>query len=609
MAPFNKVLMIFTFLFLAFVDARLKSQEFRMFTGKPKFPIPFPIFGSDDDTGNNYNDQKISQGVNKPDFETQSIGRWEVISQESGVSAMQINLMPTNKIVVYDATVYRVSRLKYPKGVPCVPFKNENTKQQLLDCFAHSMEYDIETNQVRPLKVTADPWCSCGGLTPDGTLVSAGGFADGGKTIRYVGGGNCKDKNCDWREYNNKLKEERWYGSQAILATGDYIVIGGRRSFSYEFIPTKEGQAPDKPYFFPFLYETSDIDENNLYPFAHLSTDGNLFIFSNNRSLLLNPTSNKVVRTFPVLPGGSRNYPASGMSALLPIKLDDATNVNNGGGVIKAEVIVCGGNTHDSFYLAETQKLFLPALKDCNRMIITDPKPKWESEEMPSGRTMGDAMVLPNGQLLFINGAQKGTAGWWDADQPNFTPELYSPEKPKGQRFKVLKPTQISRMYHSTAAVLPNGKIWVAGSNTHDTYKDKDKFPTETRVEAFSPPYLDQNLDKFRPQIVVDLSSKKLRYGHNFQTHFSVNDIDGGNMLTKNDIKVTMYFPPFTTHGVNMNQRLLVLKIKSIAEEPNGSYKVKPEAPPSGKVAPPGYYLLFVVHRGVPSKGMWVHIQ
>ncbi|KAJ1386776.1 Immunoglobulin-like fold [Sesbania bispinosa] len=537
----------------------------------------------------------------KPDLGTKFDGDWEVISEDSGVSAMQINLMPTNKIIVYDATVYRLSRLKYPDGVPCVPFFDDLTKQDKLDCFAHSMEYDLQTNKVRPLKVTADPWCSCGGLAPDGTLVSSGGFADGVKTIRYIG--TCPD--CDWREYNNYLKEGRWYATQQILPNGDFIVIGGRRSFSYEYLPRVEGQTTDKPYFFPFLYETQDIDENNLYPFVHLIPDGNLFIFSNNRSLLLNPNTNKVVRTFPVLSGGSRNYPSSGMSVLLPLNL--GTTADRFTSDIKAEVIICGGNTHDAFMLAETRKIFLPALQDCNRMVVTNPNPNWETELMPSRRCMGDALILPDGQLLFINGAQNGSAGWWDADEPNFTPVLYNPEKPKGERFKVLRPSQIARVYHSSSAVLPSGKIWVAGSNTHNTYKDKDKFPTETRVEAFSPPYLDKKLNKFRPHIIEKSSENKLGNGRYFETKFKVRKIEG-DKLNKNDIKVTMYFPPFTTHGFSMNQRLLVLRIESIVEESKGVYRVRSEAPPSGAVAPPGYYLLFVVHRGVPGKGMWVHL-
>lgn len=425
--------------------------------------------------------------------------------------------------------------------------------------------------------------------------MSSGGFADGGKTVRHFGGG-CEE--CEWREYDNTLVDDRWYATQQLLPNGEFILVGGRRAFSYEFIPQQEGQRNEKSYFFPFLYETADLDENNLYPFVHLSIDGNLFIFSNNRSLLLNPTTHKVVRTFPVLPGGSRNYPASGMSALLPIDL----NAENA----KAEVLVCGGNLPDAFLIAETKKTFLPALQDCNRLMISEPFPQWDNEIMPSRRTMGDALILPNGQLLFINGAQLGTAAWWDAEAPNYTPVLYNPDKPKGLRFKVMKPTQIARMYHSTSLVLPNGKIWVGGSNTHNAYRDVDRYPTETRVEAFSPPYLDEAFNRYRPQISEDASDKELTYGNLFETQFSVEE---GDRLTTNDIKVTMYSPPFTTHGFSMGQRLIILKNDELIEQAQGVYRVRLVAPPSGIIAPPGYYLLSVVHRGIPSTGTWVHIQ
>ncbi|KAK7272711.1 hypothetical protein RJT34_29501 [Clitoria ternatea] len=601
MKPLHKVLFILTlllFLFLA-VDADTENSHI-LFNHK----IPMTRFpGGDQNSGG---DQILhGSGVTaKPDFETQFPGHWDIINPESGVSAMHVNLMPNNKIIVLDATIFHISRLLYPKGVPCVPFEDQASKKLLQDCFVHSMEYDIETNKVRPLKVVADPWCSSGGLAPDGTLVNSGGFLDGGKAMRYFGGPKCQDKStCDWREGMDKLTEDRWYGTQVILPDGQFIVMGGRRSFSYEFIP-KEGQASQQPFFFPFLYETSDIDENNLYPFIHLSTDGNLFVFSNNRSLLLNPTTNKILRTYPVLPGGSRNYPASGMSAMLPVDLNGPLSPT---GTIKVEVIVCGGNTHDSFYVAETRKVFMPALQDCSRMVITDQNPKWESEQMPSRRVLGDCLNLPNGNLLFINGAQKGTAAWWDADEPNFTPVMYNPKKPAGQRFTVLKPSQIARMYHSTSAVLPSGKIWVGGSNTHDGYRDKDRFPTETRIEAFSPPYLDPNFDRYRPNIVEATSGKTMKYNDIFETHFTLQDTDRSRLL-KRELKVTIYFPPFTTHGYSMSQRLVVLRIAKVKKARDG-YMAILKAPPSGKVAPPGYYLLFVVHRGVPSKGMWVHFE
>lgn len=104
------------------------------------------------------------------------------------------------------------------------------------------------------------------------------------------------------------------------MPDGGFILVGGRRSFSLEFVPA-EGKSNARDINLPFLDETTDLDENNLYPFVFLSTDGNVFIFANSRSILFNPKTRTVLHEYPILDGGSRNYPASGMSALLPLKL------------------------------------------------------------------------------------------------------------------------------------------------------------------------------------------------------------------------------------------------------------------------------------------------
>jgi hypothetical protein len=135
MATCHKVILIVTIVTMTFM---FFAVEAKMKKNKPRFDIPIDGQGKENA---------------KPDFEMNSIGSWEVLSQNSGVSAMQINLMPTNKVVVYDATIYRLSRLLYPTGVPCVPYIDDRTKENKIDCFAHAMEYDLATNQVRALKV------------------------------------------------------------------------------------------------------------------------------------------------------------------------------------------------------------------------------------------------------------------------------------------------------------------------------------------------------------------------------------------------------------------------------------------------------------------------
>ncbi|KAG6662214.1 aldehyde oxidase GLOX1-like [Carya illinoinensis] len=551
--------------------------------------IPNPLTGESAHFGLPRFDSPVEDHAYKTDYQ----GLWELVSKDSGANAMHINLLPNNKIIMFDATAFHMSTMKLPNG-QCFPYKDEKTGMLNQDCWCHAVEFDIDTAKLRPLKIQWDPWCSSGGLAADGTLVSTGGWLQGTRAVRYMR--TCD--NCDWKEYPTALADARWYATQATLANGDFILVGGRRSYSYEYVP-QEGASNQKSIKFPFLDETSDLDENNLYPFVHLSTDGNVFIFANNRSVLLNPKTNAIIKEFPVLEGGARNYPSSGMSALLPIKLEA-----NNDEVIPVEVIVCGGAKPAAYGLAQ-KGTFLPALEDCNRLEITNPGATWEKENMPSARVMGDMLNLPNGDLLILNGAKKGTAAWYSADDPNLTPVLYSPDEPADQRFKELEPSTIPRMYHSASAVLPDGRILVGGSNPNAGYNFKAKYPTEMRIEKFSPPYLDPALAEHRPELLVQASENSLTYGQTFSVQFSVNKM----LVAKKDIKVTMYAPPFTTHGYSMSQRLLELAELDVDRTLQGAYKIDVMAPPTSAVAPPGYYLLYVVYRGVPSLGMWVQIK
>lgn len=533
-------------------------------------------------------------------------GRWDVVSQNSGVSAMHAILLPKiNKVLMYDATIWRVSRFPLPpQKMPCHMVDPVNKIQ---DCWAHAVEFDIETAELGALKIETDTWCSSGGLTVEGNLVSTGGFRAGANTVRYLGA--CRG--CDWNENPAALAEPRWYATQVTLPDGNFIVVGGRDAFSWEYIP-REGQPNNqKATFFPFLRDTSDNLqlgpnnffklENNLYPFVHLSTDGTLFIFANNRSILFDPATNQVVRELPVLPGGSRNYPASGMSVLLPLKL----YVQNAA-QIPAEVLVCGGAQWDAYYYAEVKKQLLPALKDCGRISITRKDAVWKKEVMPSRRVMGDMTILPTGDVLLVNGAQTGTSAWNDADEPNLVPVLYKTRAKYGTRFQELAATTIPRMYHSSSVLLPDGKVLIAGSNTNNGYLYDVKYPTELRVEKLSPPYLDPALAALRQEIVVDTSDKVLSYGNKFTVN--VRSQEAG--LDKTLVKVTMFAPAFTTHGISMNQRLAMLGIVEVNNNVlPGTHSIVAMAPPSGKIAPPGYYLLFVVYKEVPSVAMWVQIK
>lgn len=123
---------------------------------------------------------------------------------------------------------------------------------------------------------------------------------------------------------------------------------------------------------------------------------------------------------------------------------------------------------------------------------MTADNPSWSMETMPVRRTMGDMVLLPTGDVLIINGAQNGSQGWGKATEPALKPVLYATLTATG-RFRELAATTIPRMYHSTANLLSDGRILLAGSNTHERYTFTGAFPTELRVESFDPPYLDSS--------------------------------------------------------------------------------------------------------------------
>ncbi|CAA0838973.1 glyoxal oxidase-related protein [Striga hermonthica] len=514
-------------------------------------------------------------------------GRFDLLLPSIGISAMHMQLLHTDRVIIFDRTDFGPSNISLPDG-HCRTDPNDTALTR--DCTAHSVEYDVIRNSVRPLTVLTDTWCSSGGLSPDGLLIQTGGYNDGDHAIRTYDP-TCTSSPCDWVETNPGLTNRRWYATNHVLPDGSHIIVGGRRQFNYEFYP-KTSPAAARSYNLPFLVQTNDPKiENNLYPFVFLHTDGNLFIFANNRSILFDYVHGSVVRTYPPVPGGDpRSYPSTGSAVLLPFQVGSGP-----------EILVCGGAPRGAYASGN----FMRALNTCGRIRIDDHDPKWVVETMPGPRVMGDMVLLPNGDVLIINGAGSGTAGWESGRDPVFTPVIYRPGNSLGSRFEVQASSSVPRMYHSTAVLLRDGRVLVGGSNPHIYYNFTGvMYPTDLSLEAFSPAYLSSSFTSIRPRIVSPVSQSRIGYGQRVGIHFTVPSgrVDGDKVM------VTMVSPPFTTHSFSMNQRLLVLSSGNVTANGNG-YDVRVVMPGSGNVAPPGYYLLFVVHQQVPSEGIWVKIK
>ncbi|MCH80535.1 galactose oxidase-like [Trifolium medium] len=519
-------------------------------------------------------------------------GQWQLLQKNIGIVAMHMQLLHNDQVIIYDRTDFGLSNISLPNG-RCRHDPDEKVVK--IDCSAHSLEYDAISNTFRPLFIQTDIWCSSGSVSPNGTLIQTGGYRDGERKVRTFN--PCPS--CDWEEYSNALVVKRWYSTNQILPDGRQIIIGGRRQFNFEFYP-KTGASAKNTYSLPFLVQTYEAEgdaENNLYPFVFLNVDGNLFIFANNRAILLDYNNNKVVKTYPAIPGGDpRSYPSTGSAVLLPLR-------NLQQKLVEAEVIVCGGAPKGSFQKAKKRD-FVGALDTCGRIKITDPNPMWTMEKMPGGRVMSDMVLLPNGYVLLINGAASGTAGWEYGRNPVLNPLLYKPDGVIGARFQIQNPSSIPRMYHSTAILLRDGRILVAGSNPHVGYNfQKVVFPTELRLEAFSPWYLKADFNDLRPEVMFPSPQTKVMCRVNLKVVFRVKAV-------RKSVAVTLLAPSFNTHSFSMNQRLLVLdEVKPTSRNvAAGGYEIEVKLPSLPFLAPPGFYLLFVVHEEVPSQGVWIQL-
>jgi hypothetical protein len=150
------------------------------------------------------------------------------------------------------------------------------------------------------------------------------------------------------------------------------------------------------------------------------------------------------------------------------------------------------------------------------------------------------------------------------------------------------------RQYHSTATLLPDGRVLTGGGGVCGICMDVGYL--EKNVEYFTPPYLyakdgSGNL-AFRPVI----SSAPTGIGIN--TNFAVTSQQAAAVK-----KVALVGLSSVTHDADEGQRYVPLTFTV------SGTTLTVTGPPSGGVTPPGYYMLFVVDKsGVPSVASMVQV-
>lgn len=277
---------------------------------------------------------------------------------------------------------------------------------------------------------------------------------------------------------------------------------------------------------------------------------------------------------------GARQHAASVMLPLDPAR-DHAP-----------EILTFGGSLLRSVAATNTAELAdLASDPPTNTLVPAMENPRWHL----------NGMLLPDGNVLAVGGALYDNVYVHGQENvPVLAAELFDT---KTRTWKTLAEMEVPRMYHSTALLLPDGRVLVGGHvplpNPIQPLREGvagtpplNPQVTESRFEIFSPPYLFRG---DRP-VISALSDDAVPYGATFDITLDADiDLD----------QVMMMRPGATTHAFDMTARGALLEVVH-----DGGTTITVRAPADATIAPPGHYMVFVAgdhpDGPVPSEAAWI---
>ena len=505
-----------------------------------------------------------------PDPTTQ--GQWELLPFHSGVLAVHTALLLTGKVLFFAGSGSSAKRFGDPdfgneaKGIftsvvwdPSVATGPGNPN------FFHPKTLRDATG--RPF----DFFCGGDSFLPDGRLLSAGGTI-GYDPFRGRADATVFDPKTEQWSFVKKMAHGRWYptlitlGDGRVLATTGLDQTGNNHNQALEiYLATNDTwqQLNFQPGF-PGL---------PLYAHLFLLADGRVF-FSGGRmddelpvepcifDLTKNPVQTKPVPDLlePIF----RNQSAS---VILPPAQDQKVMIIGGGPAGKPDK----RDAIDSVSIVD--------LKVANPTYVA-------AAPLQLPRLHLNAVLLPDHTVFVTGGSLK------QEDQPlaRLQAEIYDPAT---NTWHLMAAATVARLYHSTAVLLPDGRVVAAGGNPDGgqsvTWEPPDP-EEEMRLEVFSPPYLFKG-----PRPVINGVPTEWKYGQTI----TIQSPEAGNIRWASIVKNGV-----TTHSFDNGQRLVDLDILS-----QGGGSVQAVVTQNPNIAPPGWYMLFVIdNNGVPSVATWIHL-
>ncbi len=398
---------------------------------------------------------------------------------------------------------------------------------------------------------TADYFCGGQTFLPDGRILVAGGHSG----TNSIGIRNSATFSFATNRFTAGplMQNGRWYPSNTALSTGEVLTMSG-------------GDTAQQRNLIPEVYQTNGtwrvLSTASLYlpyyPMAFVTPTGNVFVSGPAKTTyFLDPSGTGHWTAGPSSSFGSRDYGSA-------VMYDAGKIFMVGGGdppTATAEVIDVSAGSGGA----------------------------WRSvAPMAVARRQSNATILANGSVLVTGGTNAAGFNSPASNSAVLAAELWDPAT---EHWSTLARMTHYRIYHSTALLMADGRVLSVGSGAPAAAGLTDDFTGE----IFTPPYLFNADGTLATRPAITAAPTSVSYGQSFAVQLSAPTTVS---------KVTWISLGAVTHSYNENQRALKLTFTS-----SGTSALTVTAPARATLAPPGYYLLFVLDsRGVPSIAKIIHI-
>lgn len=517
------------------------------------------------------------------------VGEWQELEARFSWSPTHAALLHTNEILVYGGSSLAEEKLDDPEPA------------EILDLAS----WEVKKVPMGPVE-NYDIWCGGHTFLEDGRLLFAGGTREYPTFLSYAGLNKAfiyDPAGKIWEEIED-MKMGRWYPTLIRLPDNSVLAIAGlKESFPRPLLRLQEIYRKDQPW--EFMKNEEGKNEKKwfpLYPRLHLLPDGNVFYSGVYNTHFQFPWA------FPSAlwdrkTGTWKNHGGKhkvqnreeGISLLLALRPDEE---------YRAEILIAGGGSHNNgrLLLDILNALGLKSLakrfgrntarRSAERIDLSQDQPSWQAESsMHFPRLHAIGVLLPNGKVLVVGGMQghnhyftkeEFEAAENDSEHGKhgvLHAELYDPQE---HTWTLMAPQNHARLYHSTALLLPDGRVISMGGNPYAHMIEKS-------IEIYSPPYYFRE----RPAII----DYPAQFG--YATDFEIKTGQANSIS-----KVVLLRPEVITHVTNTDQRLVELDCEPVDYE-----TLKVTSPPSPGHLPAGYAMLFVLDKhDVPSQGKFIRL-